>query len=256
MTVKPFPYAANAIITHIFDTDHLDIWMVFRHPMDQTQKPADNLWIVNLDTVTKAVTASAWQDAFTMKLTVGAIASIPTIVTVEYDGPSPLLTTTWDKQWEPWGAILSSDGSLLPYGSFKGNEIAWSQVAAQNVWYTISDADISIDYQNKMLFQNNQEFKIAVAGFYSTAYYLSMRSSIANKHILAAPEINGVEQLGGRNHILFGAPNVELPISGTSIMQLSVDDIVSVGVSTENAGNPTITVDHIGLVITEIGPTS
>ena len=79
-----------------------------------------------------------------MLLTVDAIGSIPDRVTLEYDGPDENLKTTWAKQWEPWAKILSSDSSLLPYGSFKGNEIDWQQAAAQDIFYTISDADISV----------------------------------------------------------------------------------------------------------------
>lgn len=249
------PYAVKAIIEHEFDTDHLNIWITFRFSMETANKPADAKWIIKVDDVIKAVTASAWQDMWTILLTVGAIGSIPDRVTVEYDGPDPLLATTWNKQWEPWGPILSFDSSLLPYGNYKGNEINWTQVAAQNVWYTVSDAGISIDYQHKMTFQNNQEFKVTVAGFYTLIYYITCEISIANKHVKTSPEINGIEQLGGQVHHEFGRANEEESWAGSAIQLLSVDDLVSIGISTPDAGNPTLTVDHIGLTITEIGRT-
>jgi len=257
MTLKQFlrPYAALSSITHTFDTDHLDIWIVFKFTMEQTVKPANAKWICEVDEVVKAVTASAWIDAFTMKLTVDAIASIPSVVTIEYDGPDVTLRTTWAKQWEPWGAILSQDSQPLPFGNFKGNEIGWTQAAAQGVWYTISDAGITIDFENKMSFQNNQEFKVDIAGHYSLAYYMTVECSIANKHVLTAPEINGTEQLGGRTHHEFGQANVEQCMSGVSIVLLAVDDLVSINISTPDAGNPTLIVDHIGLTLTQIGLT-
>lgn len=101
------PYSAKAIVEHEWDTDHLNIFVTFRFSMDQDVKPADNLWLVKVDSVAKAVTASAWQDAWTMLLTVANIVALPDRVTLEYDGPDENLRITWQKQWEPWGPIVS-----------------------------------------------------------------------------------------------------------------------------------------------------
>ncbi len=247
------PYAAKAIVEHEFDTDHLNIWVTFRFTMDVTIKPANAKWIVEVDDVIKAVTASAWQDEWTILLTVDAIASIPDRVTLEYDGPDPNLRITWLKQWEPWGPILSSDSTLLPYGSFKGNEIDWTQVAAEDVWYTVSDADISVGVAHKMTFQNNQELLIEVAGFYLLNYYISVECSIANKHVLTAPEVDGVELPMGMTHHEFGRANEEESWAATAIINLIVGRKVSIGISCSDAGNPTLTVNHIGLTLIEIG---
>lgn len=246
------PYAAKAIVEHAFDTDHIDMWITFRFPMDVTVKPANAKWIVKVDSVVKAVTASAWQDEFTMLLTIDAIASIPTVVTLEYDGPDINLRITWLKQWEPWGAILSQDNALDPFGSFKGNEIAWQQAAAINTWYPILDAQISSGQTNKITFQNNGELKPAVAGFYDCYYYNSVECSIANKHILTAPLINGAAQPDGQNHYLFSVANKEETWSGGGILLLAVNDVLTVGIQTPDAGNPTLTVEHIGLKIHEL----
>lgn len=223
--------------------------------MNDSVKPANAKWICEVDSVVKAVTASAWQDFYTILLTVDAIASIPDTVTIEYNGPDVNLRTTWDKQWEPWGPILSFDSSLLPYGSFKGNEINWVQAAAQNVWYTISDTDISVGTTHKMTFQNNQELKIEVAGFYLLNYYISVECSIAGKHVLTAPEVDGVELPMGQTHHEFGRANEEESWAGTAIINLTVDRKVSIGISTSDAGNPNLTVNHIGITLIEIGST-
>ncbi|GAI55023.1 unnamed protein product, partial [marine sediment metagenome] len=103
------PYAAKAIVEHEFDVDHLNVFVTFRFTMDETVKPPNALWLVEVDAVLKPVTVSAWIDAWTMLLTVPDIAVYPDRVTLEYDGPSFALTTTWSKQWEPWGPILSTD---------------------------------------------------------------------------------------------------------------------------------------------------
>lgn len=108
-----WPYAALAIVQHEWDTNHLNVWVIFRRPMDQTVKPANNLWLCEADAVPKAITVSAWQDAWTILLTVPDVLALPGTVTLEYDGPSVNLRTTWDKQWEPWGPILSLN---IPYG--------------------------------------------------------------------------------------------------------------------------------------------
>jgi len=101
------PYAAKAIVEHEFDTDHLNIFITFRFSMDETVKPPNGLWLCKVDDVAKDVTVSAWQDAYTMLLTVPDVDVLPDRVTLEYDGPDPDLRITWLKQWEPWGPIVS-----------------------------------------------------------------------------------------------------------------------------------------------------
>lgn len=221
--------------------------------MDESVKPAHDLWLCKVEGVEKVVTASVWQDAYTLFLTVADIASLPDRVTLSFEGPSTNLKTTWDKQWEPWGDILSSDSSLLPYGSFKGNEIMWVQATAQNVWYTISDADISAGPLHKATFQNNQELKITVSGFYQAHYYITEEISIAGKHVKTAFKINGTEQDLGQVHHHFGRANEEESWAGAGIFNLTVDDLLSIGTQTPDAGNPTVTVDHVGLILVQIG---
>ena len=109
----PWPYAAKAIVQHEWDTDHLNVWVTFEQPMDQSIKPANNLWLCEADGVPKPVTASAWIDAFTILLTIDTILALPGRVTLEYNGPNENLRTTWHKYWEPWGPILSIN---VPYG--------------------------------------------------------------------------------------------------------------------------------------------
>jgi hypothetical protein len=116
------PYAYGAKISHEFDTDHLNIWLTFRFPMRRSSDPLDepevfdimpplDLWIVKVDNVEKAVTASEWQDEFTLLLTVPDVASMPARVFVEYKGPNANLEICWRKQWEPWGPKYSHNVS-------------------------------------------------------------------------------------------------------------------------------------------------
>jgi len=77
--------------------------------MDQDVKPAHELWSADVDDVPFAIATSAWQDAYTLLLTIAAVEALPDRVLLEYDGPSPDLRLVWEKQWEPWGPILSLD---------------------------------------------------------------------------------------------------------------------------------------------------
>jgi hypothetical protein len=104
-----WPYAAKAIIQHEWQTDHLNLWLTFNYQMRQTTKPLDTVWLLYVDTVPKTVVSSTWQDAYTLLLASETLAASPTRVLLAYDGPSQNLTTSWYKQWEPWGPILSFD---------------------------------------------------------------------------------------------------------------------------------------------------
>jgi len=138
------PYAAKAIIEHEFDTDHLNVYVTFRFPMDQTVKPAHHLWICDVDAIPKAITVSTWQDAFTILLTVPNVVVNPDRVTLEYDGPDENLRITWDKQWEPWGPILSSDIGKPPGFEDRGDPAVYdydkNDLTKDGAWH---DLDLS-----------------------------------------------------------------------------------------------------------------
>ncbi len=116
---RPWPYAAKAIVQHEWLETYLYLWVTFKYPMDQTVKPAHPLWKPEVNGVAKFVSASAWQDEFTIRLTIGLIPALPDRVTLEFDGPNYALRTTWGKQWEPWGPILSYRAMGAPYSGTK-----------------------------------------------------------------------------------------------------------------------------------------
>ena len=62
-------------------------------------------------------------------------------------------------------------------------------------------------------------------------------------------EINGVEQPDGMTHREFARANEEHSWSGCGILELAVDDVVSIGIVTTDPGNPTLTVKHVGLTV-------
>lgn len=130
------PYAYGAKIEHEFDTDHLNIWLTFRHPMDQDLKPPLALWLLEADDVSVDITDSAWQDEFTLLLTSDTIVSYPERVLLEYNGPNSNLQTTWGKDWEPWGPILSTDIGKRDAYVHRGDPNDWDFDTAD---FTIDD---------------------------------------------------------------------------------------------------------------------
>jgi hypothetical protein len=128
------PYAAKAVITHNYITGHLEVYATFHLRMKQIYKLPDdpveypcipplNKWQLKADTVIYDITASIWLDEHTLKLTSENIALPPSLVTLAYLGPNQYLKTAWEKQWEPWGAIVSSAVGSTTFAS--GMIILW-----------------------------------------------------------------------------------------------------------------------------------
>lgn len=140
------PYAAKAKIEHEFDIDHLNVWVTFFWSMDVLHSPPLDLWILELDNVAVDVISSVWQDQFTLLLTSDTVIAAPNRVTLEYDGPSSLLQTTWGKDWEPWGPILSIDlesyqrPSFVDRGDPSANDFTQATLTADDAWH---DLDLS-----------------------------------------------------------------------------------------------------------------
>jgi hypothetical protein len=115
------PYAYGANINHVFDTDHLQVYVTFRHPMQRSAIPQATppvydwyplpvFWLLEADEVEVDIISAEWLDEHTLLLTSDTVASEPTGVTLEYAGPDEKLCTTWGKQWEPWGPKPSYAG--------------------------------------------------------------------------------------------------------------------------------------------------
>ena len=110
--------------------------------------PPLELWILECDAVPLNIVAEAWQDEHTLLLTSDTIAANPTRVTLEYNGPNDHLQTTWQKDWEPWGPILSKDLIAFTRPSFvdRGDPAAWdfqtANFTTNGNWYDLNLASI------------------------------------------------------------------------------------------------------------------
>jgi hypothetical protein len=127
------PYAAKAKIEHEFEVDHLNIWLTFRLPMDISVTPLLSSFIVRLDGVAYPMQSVEWVDQFTLLLQSGYLEIWSGRLTVEFLGPDSGLQTSWGKDWEAWGEILSTDleAYLLPAFVDRGDASAFD--------FTVSD---------------------------------------------------------------------------------------------------------------------
>ena len=156
------------------------------------------------------------------------------------------------------GALFfTRDGTGLPYGSCYGNDIAWTQVAALNVVYNVSDADMVTGQLNLATHDGNGKLTVTKAGRYHCHYTATIKSSVAGKHIISGFEISGSGNMepAGRNHIdLVGAGN-QLECSGNAILDLAAGATIEMAISSSDAGNPTVTVEHLNITCVQIGGT-
>ena len=86
-----------------------------------------------------------------MLLTIADVTSQPGQVLVTFDGPSPLLTTAWEKQWEPWSKILSIEG--WPQNFKAGMIILWSGSIASipTGWHLCDGTTGTPDLRNRFI---------------------------------------------------------------------------------------------------------
>ncbi len=151
----------------------------------------------------------------------------------------------------------TGDGSGLPYGSCYGNDIAWTQVAAINVVYNVSDADMVTGQLNLATHDGSGKLTVTKAGRYKCDYTATIKSSIAGKHIISGFEVSGSGNMepAGRNHIDLVGANNQLECSGNAILDLAANATIEMAISSSDAGNPTVTVEHLNITLFQIGGT-
>lgn len=130
------PYAYVQQINHVFDTDHLKVYVTFRHQMQRSVIPQDDppvydwypipaRWLLEADDLPIDIIGSEWIDEFTLLLTSDVVDPEPTGVTLAYAGPDEKLCYNWGKQIEPFGARESFTGyptAPAPHNSTHEND--------------------------------------------------------------------------------------------------------------------------------------
>jgi len=96
---------------------------------------------------------------------------------------------------------------------------------------------------------------------YSIAYAASVECDTQNMHLETGIEVSGsgAANAAGINHI--HVPNVaavadtEYAVSGVCILDLADNATVEFAIRTTDAGTPDLLVDHLNIVITQVGGT-
>ncbi len=156
--------------------------------------------------------------------------------------------------------IYKSGGGII-FGSFYGNNINWTQAAAQNTWYNVSDADITDGLLHNVTHDGSGKLTVTEPGMYEILYFATMEIDTQNKHVETGIEItgSGSADVKGRSH--YHLPNVaamantEFEISGGNIFDLADDATIEFAIQCTDTGTPTVMVDHINLTIKQIGGT-
>ncbi len=156
------------------------------------------------------------------------------------------------------GVVLfaSLDGSGLPYGSFWGNEIGWTQASAvQNTWYDIVNSNITTGELNNIVHDGNGKLTVLKAGRYLALWSGAFEADAANVHIQVTFSVNGVPTDSGVNHFETVGVNRQDPVSGNAILDLSANDTVEIAIRTTDSGTPDLAIDHLNMTLVLIGGT-
>lgn len=106
---------------------------------------------------------------------------------------------------------------------------------------------------NNVTFQDSQELKVLKAGKYSVYWAVSFSlASGNNKECEGRIGINGTAQAEGSAHRKIGASNDVGSMCGVAILDLSVDDLITIMV--ENGTDTTdLVIAHASLSLTQVG---
>jgi len=164
---------------------------------------------------------------------------------------------TFDGLFLTGDLIFTDAGSGLPFGSCSMYHGNWSQVAVQNTWYNVSDADFINGQSNTVTHDGNGKLTVTKKGIYKASVALDLEVSVSNKHAEIGFEISGSGSAATEGIVCKEAPgsNQELNMATTALLDLDVDDTVEPCVRTIDAGNPTITVDCVSFNLVQIGGT-
>ncbi len=160
------------------------------------------------------------------------------------------------------GDVTFVGGAGLAYGSMYTNiniamaigTATWVEVDAAQPWTTGKVHNCSFV---------DPKITVTDAGTYFITYDLTILSSLNNKHIETGIMIdsdptdgpahgNPGVQNEGRTHTELVASTNEMTVSGRATIQLAASRTVSLAVRNVDAGDPTVTVSHGNLVVTQI----
>jgi len=153
--------------------------------------------------------------------------------------------------------VFGGEGSGLCFGSCSAYHANWTQVAAQNTWYNVSDADFIDGQLNNVTHDGSGKLTVAKAGKYLVNVSSDVESNAGNKHIEIGFEVSGSGSAETEGIVCREIPgaNAETPMSTTAILDLAANATIELCIRTTDAGNPTILVDCVNMNCMQIGGT-
>lgn len=125
---------------------------------------------------------------------------------------------------------------------------------------SVANTDVIVDGMigglttNGMVFQNAQEFKAVQSGTYQVCWQLSFTSVSANQEIEGVIHVNSARQALTSSHRRISTATDTGSMSGCGLVDLAIDDLVSVQVRNETS-TANIIIEHANVILTQIsGP--
>jgi len=145
----------------------------------------------------------------------------------------------------------------LVFGSCSCYDIGWTQVAAEDIWYNISDAAFIDGQLNNVTHDENGKLTVLKAGVYKVNVSIDWEVNAANKHIEVGFEISGSESAATEGIVCSEGKfaNEEEGISTTALLDLAANATIEVCVRTTDVGTPTLKVNCVSLNCVQIGGT-
>ena len=155
----------------------------------------------------------------------------------------------------------TGDSSGLFYGNMDQSSGTFDvTLADQNTWYELDAATTNIvaGPLNDVSFDGDHYLEINTAGVYKIDYSLiPMIDSVAqgDQHIEFQIFKNGSVTGKGETHVTFKNILRELPVASNTILDLAVDDEISVGARNTSSAGKVVTIDHLEMSLFMLGGT-
>ncbi len=154
-----------------------------------------------------------------------------------------------------------NDGSGLFYGNMDQDAGTFDvNLTTQNVWVELDAAttNISAGPLNNIIFPDDHFLKINTAGVYVIAYSLiPMVDSVAggDQHVEFQIFKNSSTTGKGETHVTFKNVLRELPVGSGTMLDLAVNDEISIGGRNTSSAGKVITIDHLEMSMNMVGGT-
>jgi len=139
-------------------------------------------------------------------------------------------------------------GSMYAYSLASGFAVT---VTVVDTWYQIASG-VSQGTVSGVTFQNARELKILTAGTYHIMWALSLEAGVNAQEVEGGIMIDGVINTSFSSHSDLANSGKSMTLSGSGIIALSVNKLVSLAVLNHTAGN-NITIDHLTLSLVWMG---